>query len=657
MIFSDVKSYINGLRMGFIIYRRRHSGCSRFEAITKCRVVLPNNKLDNKEDYLRQFKIICHNIKCIETEHFIYPFDGNIVRVFQPLYVGLSSMTVDNQVVIESSLESIKNKILKGNNDSFIKRQIEIINYLCEFANNLDREHPTYNVRELLDRKPKTLCEAIQKILFYNGLFWQMNHTHIGLGRLDLILLPYYLGDLNASRQTEDSAKGLLREMIEILGKQTKEKSLTLIGDTGQYIMLGGIDCNGCTVNNQLTIAFLEIMATMNIADPKLILRVNDNTAQIVWEKAIECILKGTGSPLIMNERPIMRSMVKFGYRKEDVWNVGTSACWEPLIIGKSSDQNNPFPSAVPIKSLNEVICSNDIFESFDDLKNAFFELFAKELESIVTEKNFDCSPLFTLFYDDCISKERDFSEKGTIYSNHGAQIVSLPNTVNALLNIKEFVFEKHLLTISDCKNAIVNNFENMDDIRHLLLSNEKKYGSTNSEVVDLTNEIMTFAGKVFENIFWKGEKVKIGFSSPNYVFYAKNCQASLDGRKLGDPFAVHISPLSSEIDITEILDFASLLNYEGNRINGNVVDFIIPSSYRKQPVKLISIIKNACAKGIFELQLNVLDKKTLIDAKLHPEKYPNLIVRVWGFSAYFNDLPEDFKDNLIQRAELYETV
>ncbi|MGH6553693.1 glycine radical domain-containing protein [Bacteroides hominis] len=128
-----------------------------------------------------------------------------------------------------------------------------------------------------------------------------------------------------------------------------------------------------------------------------------------------------------------------------------------------------------------------------------------------------------------------------------------------------------------------------------------------------------------------------------------------MDGRKAGDPFAVHISPLSSEIDIAEIMDFATKLNYEDNRINGNVVDFTIPASYIQSPTKLENLIKNACNRGIFELQLNVLNYKQLVDAKLHPEKYPNLIVRVWGFSAYFNDLPNEYKDNLIERAKLYE--
>lgn len=98
-------------------------------------------------------------------------------------------------------------------------------------------------------------------------------------------------------------------------------------------------------------------------------------------------------------------------------------------------------------------------------------------------------------------------------------------------------------------------------------------------------------------------------------------------------------------------------LNYPYNCLNGNVVDFIIPLSYQKQPEKLVSIIRDAFSHGLFQLQLNMLDRQVLVDAKSHPEKYPDLVVRVWGFSAYFNDLPEEYKDNLIARAGIYETA
>ena len=190
-----------------------------------------------------------------------------------------------------------------------------------------------------------------------------------------------------------------------------------------------------------------------------------------------------------------------------------------------------------------------------------------------------------------------------------------------------------------------------------MLLSNEERFGSTDNKVVELTNNLICFTSEVIQKLRCNGRPVKVGFSSPKYIEESSNFQASLDGRKYGDPFAVHISPTSSKIDITEVLDFSTKLVYKDNCINGNVVDFILPSSYVKSPDKFIGILKNACLKDVFEIQLNVMDRATLIDAKNHPEKYPHLIVRVWGFSAYFNDLPEEFKDNLIRRAEIYEAA
>ena len=112
---------------------------------------------------------------------------------------------------------------------------------------------------------------------------------------------------------------------------------------------------------------------------------------------------------------------------------------------------------------------------------------------------------------------------------------------------------------------------------------------------------------------------------------------------------------LGKNIDIVEVINFASLMNYEGCRINGNVVDFIIPAAFNRHVDKLSELLNDSVQRGLYELQLNVLDKNTLIDARNHPEKYPNLVVRVWGFSAYFNELPDEYKVNLINRAEAYE--
>lgn len=660
VIPDDLKNIIRGYRL----IRRRNHGISLFKILHLGKVVPSNKNINYLDDYVRQFSIIARRIQVEKGTAYVYPFDNKILRLFSRQLI--CSITVDFGKVLNSDLNEIRKRLEKVSDLSFRQRELKVVSIIESLALRIAKELNNNNTERnamlssylsrMLYGAPESFDEALQKILFYDALFWQMGHLHIGLGRLDLILKDYYDNDINRGILTETQAKQYLKSFLLTLGKDTLSKSAGLLGDTGQYILLGGINSKGINIDNILTGYFLDLMSELRIPDPKLILRVNSNTDSKIWKKSIHCIMTGIGSPLLMNEGVVMNKMTQFGYDPSDVWNVGTSACWEPLIIGKSFDQNNPFMSAVAISPLNKVIMSGD-YDSFEHLFDAYKEAYEEELKSVVKDIQFDCSPLFTLFFDDCIEKENDFTEGGAVYSYHGAQVVSLPNTINALLNIKRLVFDEKKYTLSDCRRALDVNYEGMEDFRLLLSSTGKKFGAVDEEVISLTNNIIAYTSEVTNYLRSNGNPVKIGFSSPNYIGESKNFPASLDGRKQGDPFAVHISPLSSKIDISEILEFSSKLVYKSNCINGNVVDFILPSSYIKQPDKMIDILKNACDKGTFEIQLNVMDKATLIDAKAHPEKYPNLVVRVWGFSAYFNDLPEEYKDNLIRRAEIYEVA
>lgn len=600
-------------------------------------------------NYCKQMRRICKKLECNKSDNFIYPFEKKLVRQLHPGAYRIVSVTPDYDKILKSDLESLRLQIKAISDEKYKRCLYSIIDTVGLLANR-------YSIN-LIHRRPDTLFEAIQKHLFYNALFWQANHWHNGCGRLDVVFYPYYLKDVESGLLTRDTAKELLRDMVRILGKDTKAKSLSLTGDTGQYILLGGVDQYGKTVQNDLTEIFLEILTEEIIPDPKIILRVNKQTNDIIWCKAIDCIATGCGSPLIINEDLVMNGMVEFGYSHKDVWNFGTSACWEPLIIGKSFDQNNPYANIPVLKSLNELIASKVNYHTFDALMSALKCNISSQIEAATHDVKFDVSPLFSLFFDDCIARGKDFSKGGATYSWHGIQIVSLPNLVNALLNIKTYIYDNHLLTWDKCRDALSANFEGHEDIRQLLLSNPQKYGSSNEEVVNLTNELQLFMSKVAEALSINGNKIKIGYSSSQYIAQSKNVTASMDGRRADEPFAVHISPVSQKIDIQEVLDFASRLDYGGNRMNGNVVDFILPPSFLKNKGKCVSILRNAMTSGVYELQLNVLDATTLRDAKLHPEKYPSLIVRVWGFSAYFNDLPEEYKDNLILRAETNEVA
>ena len=171
-------------------------------------------------------------------------------------------------------------------------------------------------------------------------------------------------------------------------------------------------------------------------------------------------------------------------------------------------------------------------------------------------------------------------------------------------------------------------------------------------EIIDLTNDILDFTNELFKsrtNRF--GDKFKFGLSAPSYIAKSPDIKASFDGRKDFEPFNVHISNEDNK-DYTELMRFASKLNYTESRFNGNVVDFMItPDFINKNFDKFCDFLKISLDMGVFQMQLNVVDSKTLIDAQANPDKYPNLIVRVWGFSTYFKDLPKDYQDVLIKRA------
>lgn len=648
-----------------IIGLQRCMQSSFMEACRNARFYNADEKLSQSADYLRQFSLMSKQANMEVRNNYVYPYNPWCVRGLLKGIAGLVSMTVDYATILNSSMVELGEQVNSCPNLQFREDEhnlIEVVRGLAErIHRNLEkgeseREHELGTFyAHMIDNKPASFDEAVQKILFYNGLFWQVSHWHNGLGRLDLILEEYYNKDIQSGKLTREKAKAMLTDFVQILGRDTRAKSLALIGDTGQYILLGGVDQKGVTVQNDLTELFLEIFTELKVPDPKLILRVNDKTSDTIWHKAVDCLVTGCGSPLLMNEKLIMDGMVEFGYKKEDVWNVGTSACWEPLIIGKSFDQNNPFPNFPVVAALNDAIYSSADYKNISSVIAATKVNIARQIKETIHDITFDVSPLYSLFFDSCIERGKDYSQGGADYAYHGVQVVGLPNLVNALLNLKKYVFEQNALTLEECRKAISANYEGHEDVRQLLLSNELKFGNSNPEVVALTNDIMDFISKEVEKYTCNGEKLKVGFSSSQYIMARKKAKASLDGRKDYDPFAVHISPVSQKIDIQEVLDFAGALNYSGNRMNGNVVDFILPSAFIKQKDKLVTILRNAMTQGAYELQLNVLDAAILRDAKVHPEKYPDLVVRVWGFSAYFNELPEEYKDNLIARAEAYE--
>jgi len=188
------------------------------------------------------------------------------------------------------------------------------------------------------------------------------------------------------------------------------------------------------------------------------------------------------------------------------------------------------------------------------------------------------------------------------------------------------------------------------------ILDNGNYFGREDEEVVQLVNKIVnTVKVRLTSYRNYLGGRAKFGLSSPNYIDHGNHVEATFDGRRFGDALSVHIST-KGNIAYTEFMKFASKIDYSGNAFNGNVVDLMIPKSLiddYKEPFTMF--IKESIKIGFFQTQMNIVSSDVLIDAKKNPGKYSQLIVRVWGFSSYFVDLPEVYQNLIIKRALMCE--
>ena len=615
--------------------------------------------------YCDVFEMICNRVEIPTCEerflHFIdhrYLFDTT--RGYR-----YDNITPDYSLVVNNGLEALKYPEQEITN-KFCEDYNRTVDAMIGLAMRVARHEKTDDseasikrglwFEHIAEEPAQDLEEALQRILFFDQMYWQMGQRLMGLGHLDLILGDLYRKGIDDGSITKESALEMIMGFIGSLHEYCWLKSNMLIGDTGQIIILGGRDDSEKYSCNELTFLFIEAIRRMQLPDPKVLLRVSKNMPRELLEQALLCMKSGVGSPILSNDDVVLPILIDYGIPKVDANNYGVAACWEPLIPGKSISVNNikvlTYPKVMQRlwknESLDELNTVNDWIEAFyKSLKNEI-----DELMDIISEERLQYNPYLSLLMHDCKEKKMDVCCGGAGYINYAFTTVGLANTVNTIINLKELVYEKKEYTLSQVRDILMSDYEDCEALRERLKNNAVQYGQDDSAVVELANRIMRYTSEYvsgFRN--YMGGRFKVGFSSPAYVDEASGVMASFDGRKSGEPFAVHISSERNN-GYTEIVSFASQLDYKDNRFNGNVVDLMIsPSFIEDNFEKVITFLSAAIRQGFFQLQMNVVSSATLIAAKKEPEKYMNLIVRVWGFSAYFTQLPESYQDVLIERA------
>ncbi len=610
-------------------------------------------KVNNYKSYKRLFsKIKLENIK---SNNFYYYIDINKTYYHKGQVIG--NLMLDYNMILDKSINDYKEEIKAITNKKLYKNELDLLDGIELLVNReiaiVDNKEIKDSLKGLINRKANSFKDALQRILFLNQLLWQTGIFLNGIGRLDLILDKYYKDDLDKKIISKKEAKEYLRDFLELLHKDYYFKSNSLYGDTGQIIILGGIDKKNNYFSNDITYMIIELMEELKEPDPKVLLRVSNNIPRSLMDLSLRCISTGIGCPLFANDDVIIPKLIEFGYSKEDAYNYGTAACWEPYIPGKSFDQNNlgSINFMEPLKALlndNSIKSTDEFIKKYYKYLNAYLEKFRNRIDSKVFAKD----AILTLFNKDCIANNKDISEGGAIYNNYGFTSVGLSNLVNSILIVDNYIFKNKMLTMDEFINIVNSNYYEQEKLIKQIKAEEDKYGVDKDYIIKLTNEIIKITSNYFKNKKNPlGGKYKFGLSAPSYITESIDYPASFDGRKKGEPFAVHISNDKAN-SYTELISFASQLNYSDNRFNGNVIDFFITPNFIKDNYnKFLDFLLLSIKKGFFEMQMNVISSKQLIEARENPEKFPNLIVRVWGFSAYFKDLPDEYKDYLIERA------
>lgn len=510
---------------------------------------------------------------------------------------------------------------------------------------------------------PNSFEEALFSAWLLHLLCWYDNHRLIGLGRLDQWLYPYLEHDLAEGRLTEQQALDSIKKFIRWLNNSRLRKSNLLPGDTGQTLVIGGLNQYGHDATNQLSYLFIKALEELKLPEPKLVARISKGSTDEYITKLAQLIKLNLGYPLLCNDEVVVTALMGAGYSNEDASNYGVAACWEYLIPGYSFDRANvgvisfldPILTAIRVAKNQNL----NTFGEFVKIYEHELDILIKENVKRVSSMAFIPAPLLSIMYKDCIKCGKDITDGGARYNNYGWLGMGLADAVDSLYAIKKAIFENKLLLLEDLDILLTHNF-NDDQIHHFLKHRLPKFGNDDDDVDKIAAHIV----KIFADLTKKhktpyGGCFKPGLGSAGgYLYAAKDIPATPNGRNNGAPCAVNLSPSPGATRLGPTAILRSVTKPDLKLMsNCAVVELAINTSFLSHKAETTDqwikwLIRSFVILDGAEMQFNIIDADVLRQAQLHPELYTNLLVRVWGFNAYFTELPREFQDHIIARVE-----
>ena len=509
-------------------------------------------------------------------------------------------------------------------------------------------------------RGARTLHEALQSLRILHYAMWCEGEYHCGLGRIDQYLLPYYEADVAAGRLDEESA---LEEIEEFFIACNRDSDLYIgvqQGDNGQSVMLGGVTRDGKDAFNALSRLCMKACGELKLVDPKINLRVNRSTPLEVYELGTELTAKGLGFPQYANDDVVLPAMERWGYEKEDARDYAVAACWEFLVPGCGMDINN-IDAVSFVGSLDAAQRAvAQTAKGYDDVEREFFAEVQRRADALVEKyRHVEIlpGPFVSVISTGCIDRARDIC-RGAKYNNFGIHGTGIAVAVDSLASIRELVFEKGMVTLPELVKLLDTDFAGRPDVLEAA-RNAPKMGNADPRADGIAKRLVEFWGHAFDGrrndrggIFRPGTG-----SAMYYVWHARDVPASADGRLRGQPLSANYAPsldvpVKGPVSVVRSFTEPDL----GPVCNGGPLTIEIHDSAFSMPdgvEKVAQLVKFFIERGGHQMQINTINRDTLLDAQAHPERHRHLIVRVWGWSGYFIELDRPFQDQIIKRVEL----
>ena len=503
----------------------------------------------------------------------------------------------------------------------------------------------------------RTFHEALQALRILHYCLWCEGEYHCGLGRIDQYLSPYLEADLAEGRLTEETALEELEEFFIACNRDSDLYIGVQQGDNGQSVMLGGCTRDGKPAFNRLSRLAMKACGELKLVDPKINLRVDKNTPMEIYELGTELTKAGLGFPQYANDDVVIPALVKWGYELEDARDYSVAACWEFLIPGCGMDINNIDGVSMP-RCLDTVMRTGA--DSFADLQSKMKAEIVHQCDLLQEKyKHVEVfpGPFVSVISTGCIEKARDIC-KGAKYNNFGIHGTGIAVAVDSLASVRELVFEKKLVTMDELVNLMDTDFAGRPEIL-AAARNAPKMGNADASVDELAKWLITTWADALE-----GRKNDRGGiyrpgtgSAMYYIWHANELPASADGRLKGHPFSANYAP-SLDVPVKGPLSvIRSFTEPDLGRVcNGGPLTIEVhDSAFREADgvEKVAQLVKFFVDRGGHQLQINAINRETLVDAQKNPDLHRHLIVRVWGWSGYFIELDKPYQDQVIKRVEL----